>query len=70
MYNAQITPEEYVMRGNSAVLKCLIPSFVADFVYVDAWINEDGNEILGGGDFDGGKELIEFISPNILNEIL
>lgn len=43
------------MRGNSAVLKCLIPSFVADFVYVDAWINEDGNEILGGGDFEGGN---------------
>lgn len=43
------------MRGNSAVLKCLIPSFVADFVYVDAWINEEGNEILGGGDFEGGN---------------
>lgn len=36
---------EYVIKGNSAVVKCKIPSFVADFVYVEAWIyNEDGDE--------------------------
>lgn len=34
---------EYVIRGNSAVLKCSIPSFVADFVRVDSWIDEQGN---------------------------
>ncbi|KAG5667730.1 hypothetical protein PVAND_015701 [Polypedilum vanderplanki] len=44
VYNAEITPNEYVMRGNSAIIKCLIPSFVADFVHVIAWINEEGNE--------------------------
>lgn len=43
------------MRGNSAIIKCLIPSFVADFVHVVAWINEDDEEILPGKDFDGGK---------------
>lgn len=31
---------EYVIRGNSAVVKCKIPSFVADFVSVDAWIDD------------------------------
>lgn len=37
---------EYVIRGNSAVMKCKIPSFVADFVYVEAWINvDDGSEL-------------------------
>lgn len=35
---------EYVIKGNSAVLKCSIPSFVADFVYVEAWIDEEGIE--------------------------
>lgn len=54
VYDAEITPKEYVMRGNSAIIKCLIPSFVADFVQVTAWINEDDEEILGGGDFNGG----------------
>lgn len=29
---------EYVIRGNTAIVKCKIPSFVADFVSVDAWI--------------------------------
>lgn len=32
---------EYVIRGNAAVLKCKIPSFVADFVQVEAWIADD-----------------------------
>ncbi|KAI5642678.1 immunoglobulin domain-containing protein [Phthorimaea operculella] len=43
-YEAEILTE-YVIRGNAAVLKCSIPSFVADFVKVEAWINEDGTEI-------------------------
>lgn len=34
---------EYVIKGNAAVMKCKIPSFVADFVYVEAWINVDDN---------------------------
>lgn len=37
---------EYVIKGNTAVLKCNIPSFVADFVGVDAWIGSDGSEYL------------------------
>lgn len=32
---------EYVIRGNSAIVKCKIPSFVADFVSVDSWIDEN-----------------------------
>lgn len=36
---------EYVIKGNSAIMKCKIPSFVADFVEVEAWINvDDGTE--------------------------
>lgn len=37
---------EYVIRGNTAVLKCNIPSFVADFVKVEAWVDSDGSEYL------------------------
>ena len=55
IYNAEITPSEYVMRGNSAIIKCLIPSFVADFVQVFAWIDEDGKEFNVESDFSGGK---------------
>lgn len=36
---------EYVIKGNAAILKCSIPSFVADFVKVESWIDEEGNEL-------------------------
>lgn len=32
---------EYVIRGNTAVIKCKIPSFVSDFVSVDAWLDDE-----------------------------
>lgn len=42
---------EYVILRNSAVLKCKIPSFVADFVHVEAWINaEDGTVLTPSND--------------------
>jgi hypothetical protein len=53
-YDAEIT-KEYVMRGNAAILKCLIPSFVSDFVQVVAWVDEDGREYISESDFNGGK---------------
>lgn len=43
MYEADIL-KEFVIKGNTGILKCSIPSFVADFVYVDAWIS-DANDI-------------------------
>ncbi len=36
---------EYVIKGNSAILKCKIPSYLSDFLYVDSWIDENGAEI-------------------------
>lgn len=42
-YEAEVV-SEYVIRGNAAILKCTIPSFVADFVFVDAWISTDGQQ--------------------------
>ena len=36
--------DEHVLKGNSAILKCHIPSFVSDFVFIDAWIDDETNE--------------------------
>jgi hypothetical protein len=44
-YEAEILTE-YVIRGNTAVLKCSIPSFVADFVQVEAWIDNSGEVLV------------------------
>lgn len=49
-YEAEVV-SEYVIKGNTAVLKCTIPSFVADFVKVEAWISDEGREILPDNTF-------------------
>lgn len=54
VYEAGIL-DEYVIRGNSAILKCSIPSFVADFVYITSWVDETGKEYLSGQSQDMGK---------------
>ena len=33
---------EHVIVGNSALLECVIPSFVADLVRVDSWVDSTG----------------------------
>lgn len=54
---------EYVIRGNTAVLKCNIPSFVADFVKVEAWVDSDGGEYLYSDDI--GTHLRRYVIRSI-----
>lgn len=54
-YDAEII-KEYVMRGNSAIVKCSIPSFVADFVHVVAWVDDEGEEYVRATDYSQGRE--------------
>ncbi|XP_050054062.1 cell adhesion molecule Dscam2 isoform X32 [Aphis gossypii] len=44
---------EYVIRGNSIIMKCEIPSFVADFVSVTHWIDSTGKSYYHDNDYDG-----------------
>ena len=39
-------PEESVILGNDVVVKCNIPSFVADFVSVVGWVDSEGSTFL------------------------
>ncbi|XP_011879398.1 PREDICTED: Down syndrome cell adhesion molecule-like protein Dscam2 [Vollenhovia emeryi] len=41
-YQSEVN-NEYVIRGNAAILKCSIPSFVAEFVQVIGWQDDQGN---------------------------
>ncbi|XP_038214402.1 Down syndrome cell adhesion molecule-like protein Dscam2 isoform X25 [Zerene cesonia] len=36
--------EENVLRGNAAIFKCLIPSFVTEYVHVSSWIISEGDD--------------------------
>lgn len=42
VYQTEVN-NEYVIRGNSAILKCSIPSFLSDFVSVVSWVDNSGN---------------------------
>ncbi|KAM7342887.1 Down syndrome cell adhesion molecule 1 isoform 17-T19 [Cochliomyia hominivorax] len=53
--------DEAVLRGNSAILKCHIPSFVADFIYVASWLEDEEREIFASSSMDlqsDGKYLV------------
>ncbi|XP_020284778.1 Down syndrome cell adhesion molecule-like protein Dscam2 isoform X7 [Pseudomyrmex gracilis] len=45
--------DEHVLRGNAAIIKCHIPSFVAEFVEVDSWIEDETTNIYPSTDYDG-----------------
>ncbi|XP_067215062.1 cell adhesion molecule Dscam1 isoform X12 [Linepithema humile] len=49
---------EYVIRANSAIMKCKIPSFVSEFVYVDQWVADDGTIYTPGEEEYDGKYLV------------
>lgn len=40
-YEAQVY-DMFVIRGNTAIFKCSVPSFVSDYVYVDSWEATNG----------------------------
>ncbi|XP_060864205.1 cell adhesion molecule Dscam2 isoform X21 [Metopolophium dirhodum] len=43
----------YAIRGNSVIMKCETPSYVADFVTVISWHTDNGNVYYPGDDNDG-----------------
>lgn len=62
-YDAEVL-SEYIIKGNAAIIKCNIPSFVTDFVKVESWIASEGGEEYK---YDTGEDY----SKNILiNKIL
>lgn len=62
--------KEYAIRGNAAILKCQIPSFVADFVSVVSW-HTSQNENFYPGAPDGtiiDYKSLFFSCPTILSD--
>ncbi|XP_060519429.1 cell adhesion molecule Dscam2 isoform X3 [Cylas formicarius] len=55
-YDIQVH-DEYVLAGNTAVLKCKIPNYVADYVLVTSWIQDDNINIYPNTDI-GGKYVV------------
>lgn len=50
--------DEFILLGNSAIMRCLVPSFVADFVQVSSWLvidNDESTEISMAHEHSGKK---------------
>lgn len=45
----------YVIKGNSGILKCETPSFVADFLQIVAWVDESENSYVYTPKADHGQ---------------
>nr|XP_037870625.1 Down syndrome cell adhesion molecule-like protein Dscam2 isoform X38 [Bombyx mori] len=45
--------KEYVILGNSILLKCQVPSFVADFTEVLSWHTDHNEDFFPGENYDG-----------------
>lgn len=60
--------EENVLRGNAAILKCHIPSFVTEYVTISSWIISEGEveemEINLDSDFNLGNTPLSTILPH------
>ncbi|GIX66889.1 down syndrome cell adhesion molecule-like protein Dscam2 [Caerostris extrusa] len=69
-YEVQVY-DEYVIRGNTAVLTCHVPSFVKDYVTVTSWIRDDvltvASTVQEGGRysvFSSGELHIRNVTPD------
>ncbi|XP_066154117.1 cell adhesion molecule Dscam1 isoform X2 [Euwallacea fornicatus] len=55
-YDVQVH-DEYVIAGNTAVLKCKIPNYVSDYVMVTSWVQDENVNIYPNTDI-GGKYVV------------
>ena len=43
-FKVHVPLESYVIRGNDAIIKCEIPSFVGDLVKIFSWVDNSNKE--------------------------
>ncbi|CAN7995711.1 unnamed protein product, partial [Ixodes hexagonus] len=58
MYEPRVY-DGFVIRGNTAVLKCHVPSYIRQYTVVDAWIRDDGFTINASGNKEDRYSLLE-----------
>ena len=64
-YEVQVY-DEYVISGNTAVLRCQVPSYVADYVMVTSWIQDGSVNIYPNT--DTGKVSCQSACTNFIQE--
>lgn len=53
-YEAQVY-DMFVIRGNTAIFKCSVPSFVSDYVHVESWEATNGDKYFMPNVVDSGR---------------
>jgi len=49
-YYEAILYDMFVIKGNTAIFKCIVPSFVADYVSIVSWEDTVGNKYFVSSD--------------------
>lgn len=66
-YESQVY-DEYVIKGNAAILKCHIPSFVVDHVEIIEWTDSNGGHYPYKEDSSGIRTFL--LQPSTIFPIL
>ena len=45
-YSINVLPQNYVIKGNDAILKCEVPSFVGDLIEIVGWVDSSEKDYL------------------------
>ena len=63
---------EYIVRGNDALMKCKIPSYAADMAEVMGWVDSEGHDYRLGnnyGNLINSSSYIPKIEPHAVVDI-
>lgn len=64
-YDVQVY-DEYVISGNTAVLRCQVPSYISEYIMVTSWIQDDSINIYPNTD-TGMINIISHITIDYIN---
>ena len=56
-FKVHVPLESYVIKGNDAIVKCEIPSFVGDLVKIFTWVDSSGKEYPATEQFSFGNKM-------------
>jgi len=59
--------DEYVISGNTAVLRCQVPTYMTDFVLVTSWVQDDVINIYPGTESGKSKYVSFFIEAKVIS---
>ncbi|KAK6630668.1 hypothetical protein RUM43_014657 [Polyplax serrata] len=63
-YDVQVY-DEYVVTGNTAVLRCQVPSDLADYVLITSWIQDDVVHIYPTTDTGGQNQTKQVVKQDM-----